>query len=236
MCGTFATNGSGTWREYRGQIDVDWSESPGDAGPRFNIRPTDLAPMVRLVDGRLSIECAHWWLIPAASNGAPSRKYPMFNARSETLAEKRSYREPFLRQRGVLPVSAFAERARSGNLAGWWSVSNDAGAMAVAALWDVWKGEGREVLSVTMVTTAAAPEFAPWHSRMPVMLTRDECDHWLDNSIPVPADDPLFRPELKFPLILAPLDGTVGNVRDKSPQTMVPAGEQVRLQLDGLGG
>ncbi|GAB3272258.1 SOS response-associated peptidase [Parahaliea aestuarii] len=230
MCGTYATHGSGTWREYRGQIDPQWPEPENPGSARFNLRPTDAVPLVRLNEGEFRIDDAHWWLIPATSSGAANRQYPMFNARAETLAEKRSYRGPFLRQRGVLPVSAFAERVKAGELAGWWSVSSEQGAIAVAALWDIWKGEGRELLSVTMVTTAAAPEFAPWHSRMPVMLTRDECDRWLDNAAPVPANDTLFRAELKFPLLLARLDGTVGNVRDKSPSTMSPVAAAIRVE------
>jgi len=221
MCGNYATKGSATWREFRKQIAPEW---PTPENARYNIRPTDPAPLVRLDMDGYRLDDAQWWLIPASSNGTPNRKYPMFNARCETLLERRSYREPFMRQRGLMPMSAFVERSKAPDTAGYWSVTSELEGMAAAALWEVWGSDDQAILSCTMITTAAAPEFEPWHHRMPVLLTADEWPRWLDNSVQIAPDDPLFKPALKYPLVLSPLDSAIGNVKNKSPDTMKPVG------------
>jgi putative SOS response-associated peptidase YedK len=88
------------------------------------------------------------------------------------------------------------------------------------------------LLSCTLVTTDAAPAFRGWHRRMPVLLSRAEALRWLDNASPIPADDELFAPVLKFPLRLAPLNRAVGNASRKDPELMAPAGDWITLDAD----
>jgi putative SOS response-associated peptidase YedK len=110
-----------------------------------------------------------------------------------------------------------------------WLIAAEGDPLMVAALWDVWLGGEIPLLSCTLVTTAAAKSFEPWHQRMPVMLTRDECDRWLDNALEIAADDPVFRPELKFDLSLTPINKAVGNSRNKGSDVLVPVGDTVWL-------
>jgi putative SOS response-associated peptidase YedK len=104
--------------------------------------------------------------------------------------------------------------------------------LAIAALWDVWNGGEQPLLSCTLVTTAAAEQFKPWHKRMPVILTGEEIDRWLDNEAVVAADDPLFRPELKMSLHLSPLARTVSNARTKELSALMPLAEETVLAAD----
>lgn len=192
--------------------------------PRFNVAPTETISLV--VNGEL--RDARWWLTPHWAK-AVEQKYAMFNARSERLAESPAFRKPFRSQRGIVPMSSFIEWRSSEGVKQPWSITNPSAALAVAALWDVW-GEGEEtLLSCTLVTTAAAPEFKPWHNRMPVLLSADEHERWLDNSHEIAVDDELFAPRLKEPLELRPLDKAVGNARHKEPELMESVGETVRL-------
>ena len=96
-----------------------------------------------------------------------------------------------------------------------WLISNAQQALAVAALWDVWEGGESPLLSCTLVTTAAAPAFEPWHRRMPLVLARDEYDRWLDCSHSIDPADSLFRPALKLTLRLQALPRAIGNARNK---------------------
>ena len=73
-----------------------------------------------------------------------------------------------------------------------WSIHRDGACLYAAALWDEWQGEGETLLSCTIVTTAAAKAFEPWHHRMPVLLAGEEVERWLDNSTSIAADDPVF--------------------------------------------
>lgn len=194
---------------------------------RANIAPTEPVPLLR----REGTGEARWWLTPSWARTVDQR-YAMFNARCETLATRRAFRVPFRRQRGIVPMSSFLEWRREGAGKAPWLITNAEEALAVAALWDVWEGGETPLLSCTLVTTAAAPAFRDWHHRMPVLLTREEARRWLDNTTPVPADDPLFAPVLKFPLRLAPLNRAVGNASRKEPALMAPAGPWTTLDSD----
>lgn len=193
---------------------------------RVNVAPTESVPLLR--NGEV-VE-ARWWLTPHWAKH-PDQKYSMFNARSETLARSPAFRGPFRRSRGMVPMSSFIEwRAGSGGKQPW-LISNETQALAIAALWDIWDGgEGTApLLSCTLVTTAAARAFSPWHARMPVMLTAEELPRWLDNERAIKSDDPLFASRLKEPLQLFPVDRAVGNSRNKSAALMEPAGDPVFL-------
>jgi len=196
--------------------------------PRYNVAPTESVPLLQ--GGEL--QQARWWLTPSWSDG-PSQRYAMFNARCETLSRSRAFRGPFRRQRGVVPMSSFIEWRRDGDSKQPWRISSERSALLVAALWDRWHApEGGVLLSCTLVTTAAAAQFEPWHRRMPVMLTLDEARRWLDNSRPLASDDPLFAARCKFALQLEPVAGEVGNARNKRAQDQALCGEPVLLPPD----
>ena len=129
-------------------------------------------------------------------------------------------------------MSSFIEWRTSEGKKQPWSIHRDGACLYAAALWDEWQGEGEILLSCTIVTTAAAKAFEPWHHRMPVLLAGEEIEHWLDNSTPIAADDPVFAPRLKFAWYIAPLPSAVGNVRNKSPALMEPVGETVELAAE----
>ena len=129
-------------------------------------------------------------------------------------------------------MSSFIEWRQEGPVKQPWLITTGQEALAVAALWDVWEGAAEPLLSCTLVTTAAAPQFEPWHTRMPVMLAPDEYGRWLDCSRPIGANDPLFRSALKQPLRLQALPRAVGNARNKDPAVLAAVGEVVELRAE----
>lgn len=223
MCGRFNVIDNPGLQQLLSDLGIDL-QLPS----RANIAPTEPVALVREVDGRAQLDAARWWLTPSWAP-AVDQKYSMFNARCETLATSRAFRTPFRRQRGIVPMSSFIEWRKEVDGKVPWRISSEDGAVAVAALWDVWDGDGSELLSCTLVTTDAAPAFVPWHRRMPVVLSRDEMPRWLDNRVPVAADDPLFASRLKFPWVLRALPRSVGNAANKNPSEMEGLGETVVL-------
>lgn len=224
MCGRFNVIDSPGLQDLLQDLGIDLSLPPA-----INIAPTEQVALVRSDEqGKRGVDAARWWLTPS---WAPEvdQKYSMFNARSESIATSRAFRGPFRRQRGLVPMSSFIEWRTENGAKQPWQVSNAAGAFAIAALWDVWDKGAAPLLSCTLVTTAAAPAFAAWHSRMPVMLAPDERGRWLDNARPVDPDDALFRPELKEALHLAPLDRAISNARNKDPALLRAVGDEVVL-------
>ncbi|WOJ94046.1 SOS response-associated peptidase [Congregibacter variabilis] len=204
--------------------------------PHYNVAPTESVILLRHDAGTAcSSEQARWWLTPSWAK-EPSQKYAMFNARSEGLSKSPAFRKPFASQRGIVPMSSFIEWRGSAGDKLPWLISNEAEALAVAALWDLWfdknVSDSEPLLSCTLVTTAAAEAFKPWHSRMPVMLASGDRERWLDNQAPIAVDDPIFRPQLRESLHLVPVSRSVGNSRNKSPDGLLPTGDRVVLSPD----
>ena len=228
MCGRFNVIDNPGLQALLRDLGIDLQLPPG-----INVAPTEMVSLVHdeagdSGDSRRLVQPARWWLTPAWAPRV-DQKYAMFNARSETLSGSRAFRRPFASQRGIVPMSSFIEWRSEQGAKQPWLISSEQEALAVAALWDVWRGEDGALLSCTLVTTAAAPEFNPWHKRMPVLLVAEEFERWMDNSARVADDDPLFRPALKFPLRLTPLARGIGNSRNKEPALLEAVGDDVQL-------
>ncbi|MBA6413977.1 SOS response-associated peptidase [Parahaliea sp. F7430] len=221
MCGRFNITdlpGLQGLLDYLG-IDLQLPE------PRYNVAPTEDILLLR--EGRGDL--ARWWLVPSWAKEV-STNYSMFNARAESLAKSPAFRGPFRRQRGVVPMSSFIEwRVEQGKKQPW-VITNEANTIIAAALWDLWEGEDTPLLSCTLVTTEAAEAFRPWHNRMPVMLTREECLRWLDNSQPIEPGDLMLAPVLKEDLQLYPVNRAVGNASNTDPALFKPTEPAIVLK------
>ncbi|MAC32248.1 MAG: DUF159 family protein [Haliea sp.] len=220
MCGRFNVTNMPGLQDLLDYLGIDLQLPP----PRYNIAPTDDILLLRSGRGDL----ARWWLVPSWAKEV-STKYSMFNARAESLTKSPAFRGPFRRQRGVVPMSSFIEWRQEDGRKQSWIITNDEQTLVVAALWDVWESGETPLLSCTLVTTEAAPEFRPWHNRMPVLLTRDEAVRWIDNDKPVDSGDLMLAPVLKEELVLYPVSHEVGNSTHKSPHLFEPREGQVRI-------
>jgi putative SOS response-associated peptidase YedK len=223
MCGRFNVIDSPGLQQLLQDLGINLSLPSS-----VNLAPTEQVGLVREQVGERVLDSARWWLTPSWADEV-TQKYSMFNARSETLARSPAFRGPFKQQRGLVAMSSFIEWQHEGEVKQPWLISNAQQALAVAALWDVWEGGEAPLLSCTLVTTAAAAAFKPWHQRMPVLLTAQEQLRWLDNSGRIAVDDPIFRSELKMPLHLHRLSRAVGNASNKDPAVLEGFGEVIEL-------
>ena len=82
-------------------------------GPQdHNLAPTQSCAVLRMDEaGEPELAEMRWWLTPYWSK-APSTKYSMFNAKSETAAKSPAFREPYRKRRCVVPISGFYEWAK----------------------------------------------------------------------------------------------------------------------------
>jgi hypothetical protein len=124
--------------------------------PRYNIAPTQPAPIVRAArhaDGetRRHFALARWGFLPAFVKDP--QEFPLiFNARSETLAEKASFRNALRRRRCLFPADAFYEWRREPRTRGrpartpFLFRRRDGATMGLAGLYETWMGpNGEEV-------------------------------------------------------------------------------------------
>lgn len=224
MCGRFNVIDSPGLQQLLRDLGIDL-KLPSKA----NIAPTEAVALVRSGDAGRVMSSARWWLTPSWAP-AVDQKYSMFNARSETLATSRAFRIPFKRQRGIVPMSSFIEWRTEAGVKQPWLISNKDRALAAAALWDVWEGDGGALLSCALVTAESASTFAPWHKRMPVLLSGEEMERWVDNTLVIAANDSLFRSDLKCDWHLRPLSRQVSNARNKSEDLLRGEGDEVILR------
>ena len=128
-----------------------------------------------------------WGLIPhwAKSASIGSR---MINARAETVAEKPAFRDALRRRRCLVLADGFYEWQRTGGAKRPMRIDMQSGEpFAFAGLWSMWRDpDGNRVPSCAIITTAANELLKPIHDRMPVILSRELEEFWLDRSI----DDP----------------------------------------------
>jgi putative SOS response-associated peptidase YedK len=112
-----------------------------------------------------------------------------YNARSETVAEKPSFRDAWrLGQRCIIPAESFFEpHWESGRAVRWRIRRKDGAPMGIAGLWSLWAGpDGGELLSFTMLTVNATDHAVMRHfhkpedeKRMVVILPEADYDRWL---------------------------------------------------------
>jgi putative SOS response-associated peptidase YedK len=189
--------------------------------PRYNIAPTQPVAAIRLEEETKQRELTffRWGLIPSWSKdiNIGSR---MINARSETVAEKPSFRAAFKRRRCIIPADGFYEwQKRDGGKQPMFIHATDKRPFALAGLWEMWSDpEGSMLQTCTILTTHPNELMATIHDRMPVILEPEDFDMWLD-----PGDDPEQGLHLLRPYPAAKMDAYPVSTIVNSPKNDVPA-------------
>lgn len=211
---------------------ADFAEHFGVAVPvseqqlllRYNIAPTQAVLAVRAGDQQLQAARLQWGLIPSWAKD-PRIGSRMINARSETAAEKPSFRAAFKRRRCLIPASGFYEWDQHTRPKQAYHITpiRD-GLMAFAGLWERWappQGDALETCSI--LTTSANHTIAEIHDRMPVILTPRNYDAWLAADTPSETLHALLKPATEDFLQLTPITPTVNNVRNTGPECLTPS-------------
>lgn len=151
--------------------------------PRYNIAPSQEQLTILLGnDGQPELRRLRWGLVPswAADRAIGSR---MINARSDSLATRRSWEFLLRKRRCLVLADGYYEWTSSGRTRTpmFFHLSGHR-AFALAGVWDRWEGSGEAVESCAVITTDASPLAAQVHHRMPVVLTLDRAEEWLDES------------------------------------------------------
>ncbi len=226
MCGRYSL--TAPWQDVQQILSAEGESFEA----RYNIAPTQEAPVLRQGENGHSLELLKWGLIPhwAKDEAMGSR---LINARSETAAEKPSFRTSFRHRRCLVPASGFYEwkgltPAKKKQPYHIENCENEL--FAMAGLWSQWTSpEGKPVSTFTILTTAAAGSLQAIHHRMPLVLPADRWDPWLD---------PLLQEtEALLTLIQDPVEhwsvtavqSYVNNARHEGPQCHTPAEIQQNL-------
>src|SRR5258708_30877748 len=105
MCGRYTLRSRGSAKPY----GVPASDLPFLV-PRYNIAPSQNVSVVFQRSERRAVALFQWGLVPSWSKEPKG----FINARSDTLEEKPSFSESFIRRRCLIPADGFYEWKRNG--------------------------------------------------------------------------------------------------------------------------
>lgn len=232
MCGRFGL--FHTWEDMHAAYGL--LNQPLNLMPRWNIAPTQaVVAVIRAASGNGSGGSGgggreatgfQWGLIPPWAKD-PAIGSKMTNARSETVAEKPSFRNAFKRRRCLIPASGFYEWTSTGTgpKQPVWIARPDGDLITFGGLWEIWHSpDGGELQTCTIVTTSANETLKPYHHRMPVILQPDMFDDWLGDGQESRDDQAraarLMQPAPEDDLTVRPVGLAVNNIRNDGPELL----------------
>lgn len=223
MCGRFASTLSG---EELGHYFAADEIAAVDLKPSWNIAPTQQVPIVvEKRDDRVRlVTTARWSLVPPFAESL-TLKFPTFNARSETVCEKASFRSAIVHQRALIPADAYYEWRTEGATKTPHAVTSPDGILAFAGIYSWWRSApGDDWILTATILTMAAPEPIAWlHDRTPIVLGRDDWEWWLNRET---SANQAFVDEavsLSIPVANALRAYEVNPVRGDGPELLLPA-------------
>ena len=138
-----------------------------------DIHPGDTAPVITAAgdQGGSLRACRQTWGYPG-----PGGKGLVFNARSESVFEKRMFRDSVSQRRAAVPVSWFYEWNK--NKEKFTFTKEGSRILFLAGFYGRYEDGDRFVI----LTTQANASMAPVHSRMPLVLEREQVREWILDS------------------------------------------------------
>ncbi|CAH1417939.1 unnamed protein product [Lactuca virosa] len=193
--------------------------------PAYNVSPGSNLPVIRRDTGANSegavVQCMKWGLIPSfTKNTEKPDYYRMFNARSESIGEKASFRRLLPGNRCLVVVEGFFEWKKDGGKKQPYYIHlKDDRPLVFAALYDSWKNsEGEIQYTFTILTTSSSSAFGCLHDRMPVILGNQEStNEWLDGSSSSKFDS-LLKPYEEPDLVWYPVTPAMGKPSFDGPE------------------
>jgi putative SOS response-associated peptidase YedK len=177
--------------------------------PTYHVSAFNLpdVPVITNEDPK-TIQMIKWGLIPfwvEDEKTANEIRLKTFNARSETIFEKPSFRTSIKNKRCLVITDGFFEwRHFEGANYPYYIKVAEGGAFALAGIWDTWKNKitQEELSTFSIITTDANPLLAKIHNkkkRQPAILRKDIEMKWMESN--------LNRDEIYS--ILAPIDDSL---------------------------
>lgn len=216
MCGRYASARSVDDIASAFGISEDNVDVPPTAD--WNIAPTKTVAVVLTRNDRWVLTSARWGLVPSWATD-PAIGARLINARLETIAEKPAFRDALTSRRCVLPADGWYEWATrpDGSRQPYFLAPADGRLLAFAGLWEVWyDGEGRPLISTTIVTGPAPDDLRFVHDRAPVVLGRDCWSDWLGPSTRTPQR--LIAPTKSGEVVPRTVSDAVGDVHSNGPE------------------
>ena len=159
----------------------NWVENPNqNYQPSYNAPPSAWLPVILSANKQRVLHVMKWGLIPAFAT-EPTSSFHTSNARCESVLTKTIYKRIIHNKRCVAVCDGYYEWNENGNKKQPYYIKfKDDSLMYVAAIYDCWKRDSELIYSYSVLTREVIPEMAWLHHRMPLILTDETIDNWLN--------------------------------------------------------
>ena len=178
MCGRYALPVD---KDALGIYYEAWTRDAAELSPNFNVSPTSSVYVVDEKGENRKLRVASWGLVPRWAKDS-SMQAKMINARSETAAEKPSFRDSFKESRCIIPAIGWYEWQRNETAKiPYFHTLADEPFVSMAGLLSAWKNPETEewLFTCAILTRSAVDELAYIHDRMPVLVAQNDFSQWL---------------------------------------------------------
>ncbi|PKN72718.1 MAG: DUF159 family protein [Candidatus Cloacimonetes bacterium HGW-Cloacimonetes-3] len=185
----------------------------------FNVAPTQMVSAVVAKGNIRYIGFFRWGLIPSWMKEIPA--HAMINIRSETITEKPSFRVSFLRRRCIIPANGFYEW-RKQDKQPFFIHAADGDLLYMAGIYDTWESpDGSYVPSLGIITTASDRTIGAIHDRMPLLLSSQTRNVWLNPGIQdIATLSPILAPDFEVKLSMYPVSRKVNSIKNNDAECM----------------
>lgn len=222
---------------------TDWHPEEALA-PSWNVAPTDdvWAVLERTPRGnddtasvRRQLRPLRWGLVPSWAEDMKIGAR-MINARAESVHKKPAFRRAFVKHRCLLPADGFYEweqikdeESGKARKQPYFIHAEDDQVLAFAGLYEYWRNPEIKhdddpaawLMTCTIITTEATDAAGRIHPRMPLALSPEHYDAWLDPRHQEPGRlRALLSPPAGGHLNARPVSTAVNDVRSNSPQLL----------------
>ncbi|WP_224449737.1 SOS response-associated peptidase [Haloprofundus salilacus] len=181
---------------------------------RYNCAPGQQLPIITN-NAPDALRLVQWGFVPS---WADSRSKSFINARAESVAEKRSFRDSFEHRRCLVPADGFYEWTQRENGDGkqpYRVAFEDDRPFAMAGIWERWMppetqtgldeftdggaGDPEPIETFAIITTEPNGVVSPLHDRMAVVLAPEEENDWFtaDTDVASTLLDPYPEAEMR---------------------------------------
>ncbi len=225
MCGRFSQG------EPSHRISDYFGAYPDDDLPSglYNVPPTEMIRVVLDRDGERRLAAARWGFRPFWTDADAGQARSWINARAETAAASPAFGPALRSRRCVIPADAFYEWDRSATPRQPYAIGPANGGMLALAA--IWSGSREGPPTTAIITTTPNGLVAPVHNRMPVILSPDLLDAWLDPSASLDELEPMLGPAPEESLRIWPVSTEVNRVTSDGPRLLDPVAVAVPRTL-----
>ena len=172
MCGRYELFYNDENYEMNKIIELAEKNTPSVSFEPKEVFPSANVPIIASTENKIKHEFFVW--------GFPGfhKKELIINARSETAAQKPTFKQAMLHRRCVVPSTGFYEWSHDSQKKKYKFNLPEQENLYMAGIWNEYEGEKHFVI----LTTAANQSMAPIHNRMPLILPKELIRSWINDT------------------------------------------------------